>query len=114
MFLLDAVVRYAMNLTIFHQFNQGLFEPSKMHLDDDEQDDRNNIKIAEGLRYYDHIAEVLQGQISRLAVDGKINYTKLAKVLTNKGYKTRFYKDFSYASARMTVLKLKKEGKLSW
>ena len=110
----DAVDINDMSLIINHQFIQGLFEPYTINLDDYENDSRNNIKVTEGLRYYEHIAEVLQGQINRLAVDGKINYTKLAKSLTNNGYKTRFYKDFSYASARMTVLKLKKEGKLSW
>jgi len=101
-----------MSLVISHQFNQGLFEHVKDSLKDyptaTQQQDQ------EAQDYYNMITPLLQGEINRLLVDGKVNYTKLGKALNNKGLVTRFNKPFTYSTARMVSLKLKEEGRLTW
>ena len=110
--LFDAVVRYAMNLTIFHQFNQGLFE----HVKEVFEDNRSEVSTHQDeiKQYYNEVAEVLQGQIDALVSGSGMNYTILAKRISNLGWRSRFYKEFTYASMRMLVLKLKREGKITW
>jgi len=101
-----------MNLAISHQFEQGLFESAKDSLKDypTAQQDKDQ----EARDYYNMITPLLQGEINRLVVDGKVNYTKLGKALNNKGLVTRFNKPFTYSTARMVSLKLKEEGRLTW
>lgn len=85
---------------------QEMFEERQEHLSSPYKEEIN--------QYYVEVAEVLQGQMDALINNGGMNYTVLAKRMNNLGWKSRFYKDFTYASMRMLVLKLKREGKITW
>lgn len=101
-----------MNLAISHQFEQGLFDDVKDSFKDHPTAQQD--KDQESRDYYNMITPLLQGEINRLLVDGKVNYTKLGKALNNKGLVTRFNRPFTYSTARMVSLKLKEEGRLTW
>lgn len=107
------MVRGALMLEIALQHAHGLFEEVKEVLDARSEHLSSPYK-EEINQYYVEVAEVLQGQIDALINNGGMNYTVLAKRMNNLGWKSRFYKDFTYASMRMLVLKLKREGKIIW